>query len=217
MADNLGEIVRKFREEKGLSQEALARLANCSTSFIGKLERWEEGGRNPSLDTIEAIGNALKIPIYKIITDLGELSQERPPNAVDAPSYIPHDIPVVGLAKAGRGGFFGDDGLPVDDWSKKIHRPSDVKDPHAYAVVIEGNSMEPVLKKGHKVLVITDREAQAGDWVVVQLKSGEVMVKEVSMKDGLVLLKSLNPLHEPIVLKKSEVLAIHPVVWIKRK
>lgn len=209
----LGFQIRNLRENKGLSQSELARNAGISNDYMNKIELSKVS--NVGIEILEAIAQALGTSAAELIYE-AELNK-RPPNAYDAPSYTPHDVPVVGLAKAGRGGFFDNLGHPPGDWPHKIHRPEDVTDPLAYAVTVDGDSMEPVLKKGHKVMVVTDKEAQNGDWVVVQLKSGEIMVKELTMKDGFVLLKSLNPLHEPVMVKKSEVRAIHPVVWIKRK
>lgn len=53
----IGDRIRILRTEKGISQEELAHKAGVSTSHIGKLER---GEKNPSLNSIEKVINALE-------------------------------------------------------------------------------------------------------------------------------------------------------------
>ncbi len=50
--------IKKYRKIKGLSQERLAEKCNTSTSYIGLLET---NKKNPRLETIEKIANALDI------------------------------------------------------------------------------------------------------------------------------------------------------------
>ena len=62
-----GETVRQYRQQRGLSQEALAQQADLHPGFIGMLERAE---RNPTLQTIAALGQALDVPPWKLIRRL---------------------------------------------------------------------------------------------------------------------------------------------------
>jgi len=55
---NFGEIVRKIRKEKGLSQEQLAFKADLHRTYIGMIERAE---KNITLINIEKIANALEV------------------------------------------------------------------------------------------------------------------------------------------------------------
>lgn len=54
----IGRRVAALREEKGLSQSALARLTGSSQSAISQIE---SGDRNPSYDTIRQIARALDV------------------------------------------------------------------------------------------------------------------------------------------------------------
>lgn len=164
--------IKHFRALKGFRDyRALAKACtDVSQEYLYKIEKGEM--TNIGLEKLESIAKALGITVLDLLSDV-DLKNQRPPNAIDAPKYTPYDIPVVGLAKAGRGGFFGDNGLPVNEWSRKIHRPEDVKDPHAYAVEIDGDSMEPLARKGDHFLCETDKKARNGDLVVVQTKTAE--------------------------------------------
>ena len=56
--------VRKYRTEKGLSQEALADLAGLHRTYISAVERER---RNISIDNIENIAAALNIDAYLLL------------------------------------------------------------------------------------------------------------------------------------------------------
>lgn len=58
-----GERVRKFRKEKGLSQEQLAFKADLHRTYIGMIERAE---KNITLLNIEKIANSLDVEISQL-------------------------------------------------------------------------------------------------------------------------------------------------------
>jgi len=62
-----GEIIRKKRLEKNLSQEDFAELVGVHRTYIGMLERAE---KNITLLNIEKIANALNISIAELIKEL---------------------------------------------------------------------------------------------------------------------------------------------------
>lgn len=57
--------VRKYRNEKGLSQEVLADLAGLHRTYISAVERER---RNISIENIENIAAALDIDAYLLFT-----------------------------------------------------------------------------------------------------------------------------------------------------
>lgn len=60
----IGERIRAARKSKGMTQKQLAAKMNISYANISQLERDE---RNPTLETIQKIANALGIPLVDII------------------------------------------------------------------------------------------------------------------------------------------------------
>ena len=58
-----GDKVRALRNEKHISQEKLAELADLHRTYIGSVER---GERNISLINIKKIADALNIPISEL-------------------------------------------------------------------------------------------------------------------------------------------------------
>lgn len=66
-----GQRIRKFRMEAGLSQEALAEIAELDRTYVSGIER---GKRNVSLKNIYKLATALKIPPYKLLQNDDENS-----------------------------------------------------------------------------------------------------------------------------------------------
>jgi transcriptional regulator with XRE-family HTH domain len=60
----LGKNVRKFRQQRKLTQEHLAFEAEIDLTYIGGIER---GKRNPSLVVMARIADALSVPLAKLI------------------------------------------------------------------------------------------------------------------------------------------------------
>lgn len=57
--------LRKFRAQRGLSQEALADLAGLHRTYVSSVERQE---RNISIDNIEKLAHALEIDLPTLVT-----------------------------------------------------------------------------------------------------------------------------------------------------
>jgi transcriptional regulator with XRE-family HTH domain len=63
--------VRKIRTERGISQERLALDAGLDRAYFGRVERYKD---NVSLATVDALANALGVPIADLfkMPDPGE-------------------------------------------------------------------------------------------------------------------------------------------------
>ena len=65
-----GQVLAKYRKEKGLSQENLAHEASLDRTFISLLER---GLRQPSLSTILRVSSALNVKPSTLIAEVETL------------------------------------------------------------------------------------------------------------------------------------------------
>ena len=64
IAKQFGQRVRKLRTEQKLSQEALAAKADIDRAFLSGIER---GVENPTLFTIQAIADGLKMSVGNLM------------------------------------------------------------------------------------------------------------------------------------------------------
>lgn len=62
----LGADVRRLRQARGMSLEALAERAKLSTNYVGSIER---DRRDPSLSSVRAIARALDVPVAELLGD----------------------------------------------------------------------------------------------------------------------------------------------------
>ncbi|WP_297959501.1 helix-turn-helix domain-containing protein [uncultured Ruminococcus sp.] len=62
-----GQVVRKIRLEKGISQETLADLSGLHRTYMSDVEL---GKRNVSLENIDRIANALDVSISEIFKQI---------------------------------------------------------------------------------------------------------------------------------------------------
>lgn len=58
-----GKRVRKFRQERGISQEAFAHMADLDRTYISSIEN---GERNVSIVVIEKIAKALNVKFIEL-------------------------------------------------------------------------------------------------------------------------------------------------------
>ena len=58
--------IKKYRKQKGYTQEQLSELANISTDYLSEIER---GKKKPSIDTLDSITSALEIEPYMLFVE----------------------------------------------------------------------------------------------------------------------------------------------------
>lgn len=124
-------------------------------------------------------------------------------------------IPVVSWARAGEGIDFEDLCRQMEEWVE-----TDSRDKNAFAVIIEGDSMEPEIRAGDLVTVCPNQTARNGDLVVARLHTGEVYFKRfrrTGPEGQTVILESINPDYAEKTFPLSAFRFIYPAWDIKRR
>ncbi len=130
--------------------------------------------------------------------------------------YTRFDIPVIGEGEASPNGMFWDgEGRPIAAAEEWMSRPGDIRKKSAYAIIVRGDSMEPMLKRGYLIILSQVRPVQDGDIVYAQLKTGERLVKVAHRQRGGFVLESCNQAYSPRFVATDELLAIHKCVHVR--
>ena len=61
-----GQLVRKYRKERNMSQEQLALLCNMDRSYLGRIERGEV---NPTLEKLYELANSLDVNVKDLLPE----------------------------------------------------------------------------------------------------------------------------------------------------
>jgi len=65
-AKHFGQIVRKHRKARFLTQEQLAEKSDLAPKMISLIERIQ---RNPSLNVADSIAKGLSVPLWRLVKD----------------------------------------------------------------------------------------------------------------------------------------------------
>ncbi len=207
--DELWRAIDTLAAENGLSASGLARRAGLDpTTFNPSKRRMPDGrerwpGTESLAKVLDATGASLETFSHLVAGERAIATARRPARS----------IPLIGLAQAGADGFFDDGGYPVGGSWDEVSLP-DIGDPHAYALEISGESMEPVYRDGDMVIVSPAAPIRRGDRVVVRTARGEAMAKQLVRRSARRIdLKSLNPDHPDYAFELSQVAWMHRIIW----
>lgn len=209
--DDIWRAIDALAAEHGLTASGLARKAGLDPTTFNRSKRMTGEGkpRWPSTESVSKVLDAIGAPLERL-TELITGNAVAPRRASAAPQ---RRIPLIGLAQAGAEGYFDDAGYPVGGSWDEIDLPS-VSDPHAYAVEISGDSMEPVYRDGDIVIVSPAAPTRRGDRVVVRSTEGEVLAKELVRRSARrIELASLNPAFPDRGFDIDEVTWIARIIW----
>jgi phage repressor protein C with HTH and peptisase S24 domain len=197
--------IDRLAANAGYSPSGLARRAGLDATSFNYSKRVNSQGkpRWPTTESVSKILDTTHTTLADFVALIG-------PNAgaTHGRSY-----PVIGLAKAGKSGFFDDAGYPAGTGWSEIEGP-DVGDESAYALQIKGNSMRPAFRPGDMVIVSPAAAVRRGDRVIVKTIDGEVMAKEiVRLTKKQLELRSVNSDHPDPVVATQDIAWMHRIVW----
>ncbi|MBI2235764.1 MAG: helix-turn-helix transcriptional regulator [Magnetospirillum sp.] len=191
--------------DRGLTASALARKAGLDPTTFNKSKRITREGK-PRWPSTESVSKVLEATDASLTDFVGYIGGRPSPRSAAA-------IPLIGFAQAGDRGFFDDAGYPTGGGWDEIPFP-EIGDPHAYALEVSGDSMEPLYRDGDMVIVAPSANVRRGDRVVVRTVEGEVMVKQLVRQTAKrIELASINPAHPGRSFATEEVSWIARILW----
>lgn len=192
IVEPLGEI----RDRLGFTQEQFAKKLRISRQHLSRLEN-SSRPLSPKLSSRLAslCGNG---PIAPFASLKGRM------------------IPVRSWAQAGAGLDFEE--LPLD-WQKQV--TTDCPDEQAFAVEIQGDSMEPRFVAGDIAVLMPGQQPRNGSVVVARLENEGIVFKVFTARNQsptrTCTFTSYNPVFQPIEVLESSIVWNFPVYQIVRQ
>jgi len=235
----MGQFIRKAREEKKLTLDALALITGISKPYLSNIETARAPGPaseeklrkiaaalDLSADGLVAMADWLRTPesVRNLLRD-GKLRRgiEKPEARSQKPaSGNPLDlvqVPVINKVAAGSAKEFTDLDYPAGVADEYVELPKG-DGPQAlakssFAVRVSGDSMAPEYHEGDLV-VVKAGPSEDGDDCLVRLGANEGYAqtfKRVYFESDTVRLVPLNKAHAERTVKLEEVTGIYPVVY----
>jgi phage repressor protein C with HTH and peptisase S24 domain len=199
--NDIWKAIDSLAERHGLSASGLARRAGLDPTAFNKSKRVTADGAPRWLST-ESLSKALQA-VGTSLEDFAALAEGR----------RGHTAPLLGFAKAGSDGYFDDAGFPTGDNWEEVRFPG-LETENVYALEISGDSMEPVYRRGDRIVVAPGVPVRRGDRVVARTKEGEVLAKVLGRQtERMVELISLNPAYPPRELARVDLAWMARILW----
>lgn len=189
---SLGWRIRQLRHERGMSQEQLAKIVQVERSYISHIE----SGRTqmPTRNILVSIARALETNTEQLLIAAGYLAPPQsklrgnptPQQMIrELEAAMPILVPETRQpASAGAGIDAEAEYWPY--WPAPENRRHDF-----IAVEVQGDCMEPRIRKGQRVIVDRTASPSPGD-IVLAICQGQVVVKELKNQNGRLVLAALQ-------------------------
>jgi len=210
-----GERLKEARQSLGLTQAELGKRLEYDSNYIYMLESGKK-----------AFPKKLAGVLHDLENEVRKKFDHLPPKKSEEVRVIPdHDpderiIKVYSFAAAGK---LTGSAADYEDLANHLQESVrfNTKDPDAFALIIEGESMLPDYRPGDRVIFSPNSEPRSGDIVVARiLEEGNVLFKVFRRKgeDGRrIILESLNPDYKPIQCDAANIRYAYPAIGVFRR
>lgn len=199
--ENIGDLIREYRQSHGLSMEEFGKRAGLSKAYISLIERGKNTRSNkpivPSIDTMKAIADGLEMDLDVLLRSI-DPSQKIKINST-RPKGV--QIPVLGRVVAGVPLEAVEEILDYEEITPELAATGEF-----FALQIRGRSMEPRMLEGDVVIVRRQSDVDSGDTAIVLVNGDDATVKRISKSDKGISLIATNPnVYEPHFYTNEEI------------
>ena len=193
----------KLCEERGVTPYRVGKDIGVSTSNI---TQWKKGMSTPNFTSMQKIAKYFNVSLDYFVDD----APEAPNPTTDATRWIP----VLGRVAAGIPAEMVEDVVDFEEVDRALGE--------AFALVVNGDSMEPALMKGDVVIVKRQEDVESGAVAIVAVDGEDATCKKIVKSEDGVILQPLNPAYPPVFFSNEDILAkpvtiLGRVVEIRRK
>jgi phage repressor protein C with HTH and peptisase S24 domain len=230
---HIGQMIKELRLRRGWTLRRLAQEVNKTPAYLSIIENKKAHINMPLLgDIARALGVGLsyflsdEVPTgeghslrtsgagesanileeLRVLVDKHTVSA-RPPGAAI------RKIPVISYTAAGDPVSY-ESSYPVGFADEYVEVSSSLGDPHAFALRIKGDSMEPRFYDGDVVVVCPSWQVKENRPVVIKVNDDEVTCKVFSRAGESIILTSLNSKYPPRAYRQQDVVWVYPVVQV---
>ena len=199
--------LKKLRKAYGWTLRELSERSGIAISTLGN---FENGCTGISVPALLKLAHLFQISLDQLLFGSGE-------DGLDLNVRKPSLVPVISWARAGSARDYSDLSSQLDEVL-----PSECPDENAFALILDGDSVEPEFHAGDRVVFSPNTEPRNGDYVVARFRENADPVyslgvvfkkyKRVGKYGEKVLLQSLNPIYTDIIKPADEFLFIYPAI-----
>lgn len=181
--------IRQLREERGLSQDALAKLTGYTDrSSIAKIEK---GLVDLQRSKIELFADALGTSVKALVGWDDTLSPSRKGVSINILGRVAAGIPIDAIEEV----------IDTEEISEEM-----AKTGKFFGLRIKGDSMTPSICDGDTVIVRQQNDAENGEIVIVTINGDEAMCKRLRKYEGGIELISINPSYPPFEFSNAQIM-----------
>ena len=188
----LGDLIKKYRDEHGISQRDFAKKSGLSYTYISALEKNKDyrTGKpiSPTLETVKCVARGLNISIddvLKILDDNQEFIINEVPSICENKTF--YMCPVYGQISAGQPNWAEENiegRIPIDTDLMDIYNPEEY-----FFLRVNGESMNKVVKNGAFALIHKQDTVENGEIAVVLVNGYDATLKKFTKQGDLIILE----------------------------
>lgn len=195
------DILKTLRKNSNLTQVQLAEKINVTQ---GTIANWERGVREPDMEMVRRIADAIGVPVERFFSESKESTLERS-NTVQLAQTGVRMIPLYESAAAGFGAYANSTAVGCIP----CYIDSDWEAANSIAVKIKGDSMYPKIEDGDIVIICKDMEYEDGKIVVARIDEDDAVVKRLRLYPSKLVLESINPEYQDRIFEKENMNRVH--------
>lgn len=181
--------IKKLREEKGLSQDALAKLTGYTDrSSIAKIEK---GQVDLQQSKIELFAKALGTTSRELVGWEDDFLPKKKGFTINVLGQVAAGIPIEAV----------EDIIDTEEITEEMARTGTF-----FGLQLHGDSMEPRMCEGDVVIVRQQDDAESGDIVIATVNGSDATCKRLrKYRDGIELISN-NPAYAPMFYSNEEII-----------
>lgn len=195
----LGQFLKEKRKGKGYSLRDLEKRTGVTHPHIRYIE---EGIRKPTFEVVMKMLGALNVEGGEFLLETGYMKPQKQWGNIKR-------VPVISWVRAGAWKEAHD----TENYSEFVETATKGE----FALIVEGDSMEPEFREGDLIVVDPYRKQENNDYVVVCNADYEATLKQLKKYGKTRVLHPLNPKYDDIELTKDQGHTLIGVVVEKRK